>query len=104
MTVLSKAKQALRIANSVTAYDSEVTDLIHAASIDLTIAGVSIDNVEADSEDVDSVVLQAILTYVKANFGYVANTDYEKLKKSYDEQKAQLVTATGYTKWSDSDD
>ena len=28
--------------------------------------------------------------------------DYDRLKKSYDEQKAQMQTCTGYTDWGDS--
>jgi hypothetical protein len=31
------------------------------------------------------------------NFG--EPEDYDRLKASYDEQKAQLSTATGYTHW-----
>jgi hypothetical protein len=27
--------------------------------------------------------------------------DYDRLKRSYDEQKAQLSNATGYTDWGD---
>jgi hypothetical protein len=29
--------------------------------------------------------------------------DYDRLKASYDEQKAQLQMSTGYTDWGDSD-
>jgi hypothetical protein len=39
----------------------------------------------------------AIVTYCKLNFGEPDN--YDKLKESYDEQKAQLSMADGYTVW-----
>ena len=47
----------------------------------------------------DSLVNKAILTYVRMSFGAPAN--YDKLKASYDEQKAQMMMATGYTDWGD---
>ena len=88
-TILPKVKLSLRIVNDV--FDSEISNLIEAAAIDLGFAGVT--NTDAS----DPVVLQAITTYVKLNFGQP--DDYDRLKRSYDEQKAQLGTATGYTTW-----
>ena len=88
-TILPKVKLSLRIVNDV--FDSEISNLIEAAAKDLGFAGVS--NTDAS----DPVVLQAITTYVKLNFGQP--DDYDRLKRSYDEQKAQLGTATGYTTW-----
>lgn len=88
-TLLEKVKMAVRITSD--AYDSELTDLIEAAKIDLGIAGVVV------PEEIDAIVNRAICTYCKMNFGVVDN--YAYLKESYDEQKAQLVTATGYTDW-----
>lgn len=89
MTTLDKVKMGLRI--STTAYDEELADLINAAQIDLGIAGVTV------SSTLDEIVTRAIITYCKMSFGLPE--DYDRLKKSYDEQKAQLVTATGYTDW-----
>ena len=88
--MLSKVKLALRITTN--AFDSELIDLIAAAQLDLGIAGVTL------PETIDEMVTRAIITYCKMSFGLPE--DYDKLKKSYDEQKAQLVTATGYTTWS----
>ena len=88
--MLSKVKLALRITTS--AFDSELTDLIAAAQIDLGVAGVIV------PPTIDELVTRAIITYCKMSFGLPE--DYDRLKKSYDEQKAQLVTATGYTEWS----
>ena len=89
MATLDKVKMGLRI--STTAYDEELSDLINAAKIDLGIAGVEVPST------LDEIVTRAIITYCKMSFGLPE--DYDRLKKSYDEQKAQLVTATGYTDW-----
>lgn len=88
--MLDKAKLALRIVTD--AYDDQISDLIDAAIKDLNIAGVT----EADMET-DPLVVQAVMTYVRMHFGEPDN--YDKLKASYDEQKAQMGTATGYTNW-----
>ena len=87
--MLDKVKLALRITTTV--YDTELTELINAAKLDLGLAGVEI------PQNVDALVTQAIITYCKMNFGLPE--DYDRLKKSYDEQKAQLSTCTGYTDW-----
>ena len=89
MATLDKVKMGLRI--STTAYDEELADLIKAAQLDLGIAGVEVPST------LDEIVTRAIITYCKMSFGLPE--DYDRLKKSYDEQKAQLVTATGYTDW-----
>ena len=87
--MLEQVKLALRI--FTTAYDSELTYLIEAAKLDLGIAGVVL------PEELDALVQRAVITYCKMSFGLPE--DYDRLKKSYDEQKAQLSTATGYTDW-----
>ena len=88
-TTLTAVKTALRI--TTTAYDTEIGTLIDAALLDMGIAGVTND------DDTDALVLRAIITYCRLNFGQP--DDYDKLKASYDEQKAQLGMATGYTAW-----
>lgn len=91
MATIDKVKMALRI--STNAYDQELTDLIAAARLDLGIAGVYV------SSTLDEICTKAVITYCKMSFGLPE--DYDRLKKSYDEQKAQLATATGYTIWGD---
>lgn len=91
MAILDDVKLALRI--TTTAFDSELTNLINAAKIDLGIAGVSLPTT------LDAICNMAIVTYCKCNFGQP--DDYDRLKASYDEQKAQLSMATGYTTWTD---
>lgn len=87
--MLEAAKTALRI--TVTDFDSEIQALIEAAKQDLGIAGVLMYG------DMDALVRRAVITYVRCHFG--SPDDYDRLKASYDEQKAQLQTATGYTDW-----
>lgn len=89
--LLAKVKIALLITTN--AYDSELESLISAAQLDMGIAGVTI------PASLDAIVERAIITYCKCNFGQP--DDYDRLKKSYDEQKAQLSMATGYTTWTD---
>ena len=87
--LLAAAKLALRI--TTTAFDTEILALLDAAALDLGVAGVSI-NVH------DALYKQACITYVKMHFGQP--DDYDRLKKSYDEQKKTLLMASGYTTWS----
>lgn len=87
--MLAAAKLALRV--TTTAFDDQITDLLEAAQLDLGIAGVII------PAEVTAIVQQACITYVKMHFGQP--DDYDRLKASYDEQKAQLATCTGYTNW-----
>ena len=89
--MLESVKLALRI--STNAFDDEISDLILAAQLDLGVAGVVVPDEE------DAIVKLAVITYCRLHFGQP--DDYDRLKRSYDEQKAQLVTATGYTNWGD---
>lgn len=90
--MLDKVKLALRVTS--TAFDSEIADLIAAALADLGIAGVT-----PTPED-DPLIIRAVTTYCRLHFGQPE--DYDRLKAAYDEQKAQLQMATGYTDWGDS--
>lgn len=86
---IAKVKTALRISTDV--FDDELGSLIDAAILDLGVAGVVV------PASIDSIVNLAVITYCKMNFGLPE--DYDRLKRSYDEQKAQLSTCTGYTEW-----
>ena len=87
--LVSAAKLAGRI--TTTAFDVQVQGLLEAALLDLGVAGVEI------PAELDALVTQAAVTYFLMNFG--SPEEYDRLKRSYDEQKAQLVTCTGYTVW-----
>lgn len=88
-TILQDVKLALRITTD--AFDSELSNLIDSANLDLGIAGVVIPS------NLDSICKTAIITYCKLHFG--EPDEYDRLKKSYDEQKAQLSMHTGHTDW-----
>lgn len=87
--MLEAVKLALRITTD--AFDTELSDLIEAGMIDLTQAGI----VNMDTSD--PMIRRAVITFCRLNFGQP--DDFDRLKKSYDEQKAQLGMATGYTRW-----
>lgn len=91
--MLEQVKMALRITTD--AYDLELQNLIYAALGDLGIAGVEIPS------QMDPLILRAVITYCKVQFGDATEGQWDRLKASYDEQKAQLSTATGYTDWRD---
>lgn len=87
--MLELVKLALRITTD--AFDTELNLLIAAAQTDLGIAGVTL------PAELDPICQRAVITYCKMNFG--EPDEYDRLKASYDEQKAQLSMATGYTTW-----
>ena len=88
-TLIDKAKLAARI--TTTAFDQEVGDLLNAAMLDMGVAGVEV------PATADALIETAAITYFRMHFGQP--DDYDRLKASYDEQKAQLATCTGYTDW-----
>lgn len=89
--MLDRVKIALRITSNT--FNDELNGLIASAQLDLGIAGVEL------PAELDEICKTAIITYCKMNFGNP--DDYDRLKRSYDEQKAQLSMATGYTEWSE---
>lgn len=93
LEMIEKVRLALRL--TVSAYDSELQDLISAALLDLGLAGVVI------PEEPDALVSRAVVTYCRMHFNPPEGQEFDRLKASYDEQKAQLMTATGYTNWGD---
>lgn len=91
-TILEKVKLALRITTED--FDTELTDMINACLADLGIAGVT------ETDTTNALLIRAICTYCKFHFGDINGVEMlERLKASYDEQKAQMQMATGYTNW-----
>lgn len=87
--LLSKVKTSLRISSA--AYDEELSDIITAAMLDLGIAGVNYDDLT------NRLIIRAITTYCRLHFGKPGDYgDFDKLKASYDEQKAQMSTSSIY--------
>ena len=89
-SLIDAAKMAKRVMTD--AYDQQVKDLLYAGMLDLGVAGVEMPEICSDP-----LVRQALITYFLMRFGEPDN--YDRLKASYDEQKAQLATCTGYTDW-----
>ncbi len=95
--MLEKVRAALRITTQ--AYDSELEDLIEAAKLDLNVAGVSNDELAAGNEVNDKLLIRAITTYCKLNFGEPSQINYSAWLASYQEQKAQLSMNRSYTEF-----
>lgn len=95
--MLEKVKAALRI--TTTAFDNDLNQLIAAALLDLGIAGVTKETAVDPSEVSDPLVIRAVCTYCAMNRVSIDPSQRAWLKSSYDEQKAQMGTATGYTDW-----
>ena len=94
-TILNKVKLALRIVTD--AFDTEIEDLVKACLLDLKIAGVNEYTIDSVT---DALIIRAVCTYCKYHFGDANGVEEsDRLKASYDEQKAQLQMATGYTNW-----
>lgn len=89
MGILEAVRMALR--RNTEAYDEELREMIDAAVFDLQLTNIDI------AEESDPLVRRAIITYVCMNQPGV--DDYDRLKASYDEQKAQLSMASRYTRW-----
>lgn len=97
-SLLSDAKLRLRLHTA--AFDMEVLDLIDAAATDL-VRHNAIQSSQLDDENIDPLIKRAIMTYVRAFFG--DPEDPARLKADYDDQKAMLMTTSGYTDWGDID-
>ena len=100
MALLDKVKVACRV--TTTAYDDELTDLIHAALADMNITDINAWLLDKCQSELQPLVQRAVITYCKMNFGFSALTEalYDRLKASYDEQKAQMLMNSEYTTWS----
>jgi hypothetical protein len=96
--MLDRVKLALLISSED--FDDELEDLIGAAVLDLNIAGVDDETVVSDNPT-DKLIIRAIISYCGYHFELIHGTldRADAFKRSYDEQKAQLGMATGYTTW-----
>ena len=98
--MLDRVKLALLISSED--FDDELEDLIGGAVLDLNIAGVD-DETTVSDNPTDKLIIRAIISYCGYHFELVHGTldRADAFKRSYDEQKAQLTMATGYTNWGD---
>lgn len=101
MALLDDVKVACRVTSD--AYNGELSDLIISAFADIGITDVRGELLtEATAPP---LVKQAVKTYCRINHPYegMDAAVLERLKSSYDEQKAQLLMSSNYTDWGDAD-
>ena len=94
-TALEKVKVAMRRAGVHEKLDNEITDLIETCMVDLSIAGVNGVNAIIS----DPMVRLAFITFCKMHDG--EPDEFDRLKRTYDEIKAQMSMSSGYTDWGD---
>ena len=100
--MLNKVKLALLISSND--FDSELTDLIGAAFIDLNIGDVDPD--KTISTTTDPAIIRAVISYCGYQFELLHGSieRSQAFKKSYDEQKAQMGMSSSYTVWSEANE
>ena len=97
--MLGLVKKALRMMTD--AFDDELLVLILGGIKDLLLTGITFEWSEVKSDDVvtdysidDVLVKRAVTTYCRCHFGQP--DEYDRLKRAYDEQKAQLMSSRDY--------
>lgn len=73
------------------AFDTEITQILRSGLIDLSISGVEVPS------ETDDLVVRALMTYFQLHFGEPEDPD--RLLASWEMQKKQMISATGYTDW-----
>ncbi|CUR63453.1 hypothetical protein [Leuconostoc gasicomitatum] len=92
--LFDKAKVAVRSTFDDEELDMELNDLIIAARDDLRVFGLVEKAKLSDTVD-SSLITQAILLYVKANWGY-DNPDAQRFGELYQQLKDKLSFSTQY--------
>lgn len=83
--MLNSIKKVLRISETNQSYNDEINDLILAAKDDLKISGIASSLID----DNDPLIKRAIITYVKAHFGY-DNPEADRYSLAYESLKTHL--------------
>lgn len=87
--LVALAKETLGIVSTATAKDNSLEMIIGAGIDDMTRAGVDV--------DLDNTLVQnALMAYVKANFGISNPTDKAKFLEAYQLFLAELSLSEGY--------
>lgn len=86
--MLNQVKLALRISNDV--FDDEITSIIEAAKLDLTVGGVEL------TDTSDPLIKRAIILYAKANYG-LSNPDSDKYDDAYHNLREKLAISGLHT-------
>lgn len=89
VNLLGLAKETLGIVASATAKDTSLQMIIDAAIKDMTRAGLTVDTT-------NTLVQNAIMTYVKANFGISNPDEKAKFLEAYQLYLAELSLSDGY--------
>ena len=88
---LAAVRQALRITSRT--FDEELAALVCAAREDLTLSGIRREIVH---DEWDPLILRAVTSYVKAEFG-LDNDSAEQYRAAYDRLKIALAMSCRYT-------
>lgn len=89
--MLEKVKLALDYSDST--YDSELTNLINAALLDLGIAGLT------DIDETDPLIVLAVITFCKMHFKTPEN--FNQLAATYHSLKSTLGVVSDYSSFTD---
>ena len=89
VNLLALAKETLGIVASATAKDTSLQMIIDAGIADMTRAGVDVDVT-------NTLVQNALMTYVKANFGISNPDEKAKFLSAYQLYLAELSLSDGY--------
>lgn len=87
--LLALAKETLGIVSTATAKDSSLEMIISAGIDDMTRAGVNVDTN-------NKLVQNALMTYVKANFGISNPNDKQRFMEAYQLYLAELSLSENY--------
>ena len=89
VNLLALAKETLGIVASATAKDTSLQMIIDAGIKDMTRAGVTVDTT-------NTLVQNALMTYVKANFGISNPDEKAKFLEAYQLFLSELSLSEGY--------
>lgn len=89
VNLLALAKETLGIVATATAKDNSLQMIIDAGILDMTRAGVEVDTT-------NTLVQNALMTYVKANFGISNPDEKAKFLEAYQLYLSELSLSEGY--------
>lgn len=87
-TLITKARNALRISNTSEAITAEITDSVTACLADLSAQGI------VNIDQTDALIIRAVTLYCRSDFNY--NGKAAEFRNSYDMQKMSLALDTDY--------
>lgn len=100
--LLKQAKQFLSIVETSTLKDEEIKLLIRSGILELERSGIDTKyNYSTDEEQFDSLIITAIMFYVKSTFGNVDIKEKEYALRTFNTLEQSLSLSDGYRKKSD---